>query len=71
MSYCRFQNTLEDLRDCEENIDNMDLSERENWARVKIIQLCKKIVDNFDFPDSKNFDAGIKQYFTENNREEE
>lgn len=47
MSYCRFQNTLTDLRDCLDNIENNDLSEAEHRARMKIIKLCFKIVDCF------------------------
>ena len=46
MSYCRFQNTLEDLKDCWENIDdNTDLSESETKARLRLIKLCKRIAD--------------------------
>jgi len=45
MSYCRFQNTLIDLRDCEENMDDDDLSPEEALAKKKLIELCKKIAD--------------------------
>jgi hypothetical protein len=45
MSYCRFRNTLEDLLDCEENInrqfDDMDEDERE--AHDQLIKVCKRI----------------------------
>ncbi len=33
MSYCRFENTLGDLQDCYDNIDDPDLSESEKRAR--------------------------------------
>ena len=42
MSYCRFQNTLQDLRDCYNNM-NGDLSEEEQRAKEEIIELCKEI----------------------------
>jgi hypothetical protein len=48
MSYCRFQNTLSDLRDCEEHIDDNDLSESEKRAKEKLINLCKKIAEDFE-----------------------
>lgn len=45
MSYCRFQNTLEDLHDCYDNLYDDDLSEEETRARKRLIKLCKAIVD--------------------------
>lgn len=49
MSYCRFQNTLEDLRDCYDNLDD-DCSEKrqEARARIKLVELCQQIVDSAD-----------------------
>jgi hypothetical protein len=44
MSYCRFENTLADLKDCAENLEE-ELSEREHKARKKLIETCKDIVD--------------------------
>ena len=45
MSYCRFQNTLEDLEDCREAIyDIEDLSPSEKIARAKLIEVCKDII---------------------------
>ena len=46
MSYCRFQNTLSDLRDCEENLNDSDLSKEEHNARKRLIELCLSIVEN-------------------------
>ena len=43
MSYCRFRNTLNDLRECYEHIANEDLSDEESEARKKLIELCKDI----------------------------
>lgn len=38
MSYCRFRNTLSDLRDCANNFDEDDLSKEEHNARRLIIK---------------------------------
>jgi len=46
MSYCRFQNTLEDLKDCQAHMDD-DLSLEEDSARDNLIKFCKKISDEF------------------------
>lgn len=51
MSYCRFQNTLEDLRDCQEHIIDRDLSPEEKKARERLIKLCKDIASDFEDED--------------------
>ena len=43
MSYCRFENTLKDLRDCYNNMGNDDLSQSEFYARRHMIELCRSI----------------------------
>lgn len=45
MSYCRFRNTLTDLRDCAEHItdDPEDMSDEEVVARDKLVKLCIEI----------------------------
>lgn len=49
MSYCRFRNTLEDLRDCYDSIDDTeDLSLEEEKARKRLIELCKQIAAEFE-----------------------
>ena len=45
MSYCRFRNTLGDLRDCYDNLDDNDLSEEEAKARRRLVKVCQSIVD--------------------------
>ena len=50
MSYCRFQNTLHDLQDCANALEDMtetgtDLSANELRARDRLIDLCKDIAD--------------------------
>jgi len=49
MSYCRFQNTLGDLRDCEDALDHPDepLSPDEARARQALIELCARIAEDF------------------------
>jgi len=46
LGYCRFINTLSDLRDCYEHIDDDDLSEYEAEAKEDLIALCQKIEAN-------------------------
>ena len=47
MGYCKFRNTLNDLRDCNEDFDNHDLSDSEKKARLELYDLCKDIVNSF------------------------
>lgn len=51
MGYCRFQNTLSDLRDCEEHMDDDDLHEEEAAARRRLIKLCVRIAEQFNVED--------------------
>ena len=46
MSYCRFQNTLQDLRDCYYNMSD-SLTGEEFHAREALIELCKSIGEEF------------------------
>ncbi len=49
MSYCRFENTAQDLRDCLNNLDD-DLTQslREVRARIELVKLCQRIVGEAD-----------------------
>ena len=49
MSYCRFENTLADLRDCNEHMDEdmEDRSDEEKQAKKNLIKLCKEITSNY------------------------
>lgn len=47
MSYCRFRNTLDALQDCEEHMDDDNLSEVEKKAREELIKLCINIKLNY------------------------
>ena len=50
MSYCRFQNTLSDLKDCMEHIEDEGLSEEEEEARERLKELCADIYNIFYLP---------------------
>ena len=47
MSYCRFENTMNDLQDCYNHMDDKDLSDSEKEYRYCLIELCKSIVDEY------------------------
>lgn len=51
MSYCRFYNTLQDLKDCWYHIEELswDMSDDEFDARKKLIQLCQDIAQDADY----------------------
>lgn len=53
MSYCRFHNTLKDLRDCVDALDEIDyniaeLSKDEARAAAELIAVCQEIGRIFD-----------------------
>jgi hypothetical protein len=44
MGYCRFENTVNDMGDCIEVIDETaDLSESEEKQRIKFIEACVEV----------------------------
>ena len=49
MSYCRFENTYNDLLDCERALmEQTNLSNSEiNYAK-KLLLVCQEIIDNYD-----------------------
>ena len=52
MSYCRFQNTLRDLKDCLDALCDIDgnlseLSKEEARAADNLILVCEEIAGNF------------------------
>ena len=47
MSYCRFENTYRDLIDVEDHFDDENLSASEEAYRIRILQTCKRIVEDF------------------------
>lgn len=57
MSYCRFENTLNDLRDCYNHMGNPDeLSGSEKWVMLDMINLCKRISEQYDHMDDDDID---------------
>ena len=48
MSYCRFTNTVQDLQDCYDNMDEGGISKMEAHSRVRLIKLCKRIVEDYE-----------------------
>ena len=60
MSYCRFENTLKDLRDCYRDMTGGtsfdELSEEEQVYRNQLVALCKTIADNFDEEEIEDFE---------------
>lgn len=55
-SYCRFENTLEDLKGCAEHILDDDLSEEEAAARKRLIKTCREIAAEAEAED----EGGVK-----------
>ncbi len=55
MSYCRFSNTIGDLRDCVEAAEDFDtaealfasLSEEEAKAAKRLLKLCRQFADDY------------------------
>jgi hypothetical protein len=43
MSYCRWQNTLDDLLDCHKALDD-NLDGDEALARTRILHLCRRML---------------------------
>lgn len=43
MSYCRFENTLNDLKDCTEHMEDDDLSPSEAHCRERMLRLIKTL----------------------------
>jgi hypothetical protein len=48
MSYCRFENTSQDLNDCLEALSNEEYTDLSTWEETglrDLIQLCKEILE--------------------------
>lgn len=49
-SYCRFENTLSDLIDCYEHINDdlsMEYKRKERNARKELVEYCKMIIEEY------------------------
>ena len=47
MSYCRFENTLRDLEDCVDHMDDTLASPTEHEARRMLVALCAEIAAEY------------------------
>ena len=47
MSYCRFSNTLGDLQDCYDHMDDEIKNEAEQRARKRLIKLARSIANDY------------------------
>lgn len=55
MSYCRFHNTVLDLQDCQEKLNDLrsisaakeELSKFEFASMKELVKMCKEIADDF------------------------
>lgn len=65
MSYCRFENTYRDLRDCYENMEGK-LSDSETSYRERLIELCAEILteccDGYGLNEVNPDDIKLKSY---------
>lgn len=57
MSYCRFYNTVSDLKDCHANMEE-SVEGEEAVARLRLIQLCISIAN--DYADEVGADGQIE-----------
>ena len=54
MSYCRFENTLRDLLDCEEHFEDELDNDYEIEARKRMLAICKRIAKNYTEEDLRS-----------------
>ena len=54
MGYCRFRNTLLDLQDCYESMQDDLESTEEHQARKDLVTLCKDIVNEIGHLDEED-----------------
>lgn len=62
MSYCRFENTYNGLKDCysalmDGALEEEASSEYEEWSKINLIKLCKTIADEFGNQEEDQNDA--------------
>jgi len=47
MSYCRFENTVHDMWDCQDHLWDKELSEDEERYRKHFIKACREVAAEF------------------------
>ena len=71
MSYCRFENTSSDLRDCMEALEELDveqvaeMSEYERDGLFELIQLANEISNQFSLEDTQELINKADEYYDE------
>ena len=58
IAYCRFRNTVPDLKDCLDNLDDLALGDEnpeEARARKQLIKLCRRVVEVADQLEAEHF----------------
>ena len=66
MSYCRWQNTLNDLRDCAASLEEREaLSREERRAALATLQLCATMLEDLGvaLDTDRHPDDAVKQAF--------
>lgn len=48
MSYCRFENTMDDLRDCLNHIHRKAENDYDENARIQMIGLFKEVMEDYE-----------------------
>ena len=69
MSYCRFRNTVKDLKDCYEHMEDK-VGEEEERARQKLIEVCRNIVDDYEEDEEEEEEEEIEEEEEEEEKEE-
>ena len=60
MSYCRFENTYNDLKNCYDNIEEFT-SKAEEDKKIDLLALCKRIVEDYGEYEEKDFNVDIEE----------
>ena len=75
MCYCRFNNTLYDLRDCIEHIEDRDLSDEEAQQRFHLLEAMVETVYEYNLMDEDElesfFPASNNYRFTEEGEDDD
>ena len=63
MSYCRFENTAIDLRDCQRNLPYRNLSRSEAHYFIQLIDICREIAEHYeDYSDEELMELALERF---------
>jgi hypothetical protein len=65
MGHCRFNNTLNDLRDCYDHLGDENLSNAEFMAMLDLVQMCAKVVNSTVGIGDPEFKVELKTWLQE------